>query len=280
MFIDLELTNHCNTTCAHCPRAAITRRKGRMTPDTFNGIVAKLRPYKEMIGGICFSGMGEPTLHSHLANFTRVLSRDFIVSMTTNLTGITRPLVDELEVAGMRSVTASFNGHTQLTYSAMTGGLDLDQATTRLRMLVESQIEVIANVSVTRLTAPYLDEIRQLLNEIGVARIVWSLCHNRGGYLDAPDVCFERPAPLDDYCDVYRRNIFVTWEGDVLACCHDLAAECVIGNLPRDGFDKIVIEKRYTAPRPSICAVCNDPLRHMATARESAILYGVKPQWL
>ena len=76
----LEISNICNLKCAFCP--GTVRPKHAMEVAEFTQLAQKLRPYSDYL---YFHLMGEPLLHSRLAQFLEIAgSLGFRVILTTN----------------------------------------------------------------------------------------------------------------------------------------------------------------------------------------------------
>src|SRR4051812_29676783 len=96
---EIEVTNHCNIRCAHCPHESVTRPRGMMTWETFSTLSAKIRDHA---GGeryaLSFSGMGEPLLNPQIYRFIESVSHEASTSFATNGSGLTsnnvRKLID------------------------------------------------------------------------------------------------------------------------------------------------------------------------------------------
>jgi len=264
--VEIEATNRCNTHCLHCPREAIRRPMGSMSWEVFEAIAAQIVACHHF-DLVNFSGMGEPTLNPFLPRFISYFSSQGIPSqITTNLSTLTQSSVQSLLDAGLTQIVFSFNGHTSELYAQMTGGQSLSVATETIRYLVSlGCIRLAVNVSVTKQTQAYLDEIRAYLNDLGVQGIYFSLCHNRGGYLRDASVCATPLPPIGhDRCDIFADTLFIAWNGHVLACCHDLEAVGDMGDLSTTPIGAILEKKRQMILEGRLfpmCSQCNDLYR-------------------
>jgi len=265
--VEIEATNRCNTHCLHCPREAISRGLGTMTWDTYRIVVDKALSVPGY-QAVYFSGMGEPTLNPLLSRFIAHISDRVPTAVTTNGSVLDSAGIADLIGAGLSQVIVSYTGHTPELYRLMSGGLDLERVDACIRELVQQgkgRLRVSANVSVTRQNREHLAEIRAHLEKLGVDDIVFALCHNRGGYLDDPQVCDTPPPPADiGRCDIFAETLFVAWNGLVLACCHDLEGAGQVGDLVQEDITVIKARRRMIAEagvRFKMCARCNDMYR-------------------
>jgi len=90
-------------------------------------------------------------------------------------------------------------------------------------------------------------------------------CHSRGGNLHDTDLLTRAASPgLTSPCGLFARHAFIAWEGDLLACCHDLAGETRIGNLACEELADLAARKAQLAravPPFDLCHRCDEALR-------------------
>ena len=270
LHVEIEPTNICNTRRLHCPHEALSRPYGKMDWETYQAILDKVMVYSETFS-LQYAGMGEPLLNPLLYDFIRYVSAKAPTAITTNASALTRHNLEKLAEAGLRDLTISFNGTDPEIYTLMMGGLNFERAESNLRQAIElsrgTQMQVNANVSVTRQTQDQLDGIRHYLEDAGVSGVYFSKCHHRGGYLKGDLVCNTPPPPAaDDRCDIFTQTLFVSWTGEVLSCCHDLAGANVVGDLRSQSIEAVLANKARIAlkgVRFDICKGCNDLYRYM-----------------
>lgn len=238
---------------------------------TFQTVMDKVFAGASQDVSVEFAGMSELLLNPLVYRFIKHISDQAQTSLTTNASALTPKNIERLIDAGLDRLTISFNGTDRATCAAMMGGLDFDRAASYLRTAVEmsqgKRMQVAANVSVTRQTQARLVEIKQYLQDVGVATIFFSKCHNRGMQLNDPRVCATPlPPMIDSRCDIFENTLFVAWNGDVLSCCHDLAGENKLANLltadlaPLMQHKAIITQHGVAFP---ICRGCNDMYRYM-----------------
>lgn len=271
--VEIEATNQCNTRCLHCPHESLSRPMGKMDWETYQKIIDKIIRYTDQKGfsvSVDFAGMGEPLLNPLIYQFISYISDKTFTAITTNGSALTERNITRLIEAGLNLLIVSFNGADRITYELMMGGLSFERAVQHLRKALEltngTKTNIAVNLSITKQTQRKLKQIIKFLDQLGIDNISFSKCHNRGGYLNSPDVC-DTPMPpphLNSRCDIFKQTLFVAWNGDVLSCCHDLGGENVLGNLVSDSLDEIIttkqeIEKNGLSFR--ICGMCNDLYR-------------------
>ncbi len=271
LHLEIEPTNLCNTRCLHCPRERLTRAKGEMGWIPFRTIMDRAFSLDHEVS-VVFGGMGEPLLNPSIFQFISYVSGRGKTSLTTNGSVLDPLTVERLIGAGLGCLTISFNGIDKASYELMMGGLNFEKARRGLELAIGMSkgqgMKVAANVSVTKQTQDRLSGIRSYLTHIGVDTILFSKCHNRGGYLDRPDICDTPMPPFRNNvrCDIFAGTLFVAWNGDVLSCCHDLTGIDKLGNLTTDEIEIILEHKgriNKNGVNFEICRRCNDMYRYM-----------------
>jgi len=238
-----------------------------MTWEIFEAIAEKILSYPE-IESVDFAGMGEPTLNPLLPRFIETLSPHAPTYITTNAATLSPSQIERLLEFGLHNVIVSLSGHNASLFNLMSGGLELEKIEPQVRQLIGlggGKIKVLGNVSVTPQTEPYIEEIKAYLNNLGIQDIFFSKCHNRGGYLVAPQIC-DTPMPVveNKRCDIFASTLFVAWTGEVLACCHDLEGKGRIGDLVTEDLD-VILERKQKIVEDGVgfpmCENCNDMYR-------------------
>ncbi len=89
--------------------------------------------------------------------------------------------------------------------------------------------------------------------------------HGRGGNLKNSDIYEPKILGLiSGRCGLFQFHTFVTWEAEVLACCHDLTGTTSIGNLIDDDVSVIAERKQSILKRSMpfhVCQKCDEPLK-------------------
>lgn len=262
--VEIEATNKCNTRCLHCPHESITRPMGMMTWETFQATADQVLAMGRT-KAVSFAGMGEPTLNVNLPRFIEYFKGKIFTFITTNAAALTSRNIEKLIEAGLGTMTISFNGTDAATYELMMGGLNFERAEKNLREAVrqaKGRMKVAANVSITKQTMPRLTHLKAYLEDAGVDEIFFSQCHTRGGHLMSDFICNTPMPPANSKrCDIFDNTLFVAWNGDVLACCHDLDGVGKLGNLTTDTLKDIDAYKHRLLGKGAIfkmCDKCND----------------------
>jgi len=267
--VDLELTNLCENRCAVCPREALARPKGVMDPQTFVEIARVVGEQKSLVA---LSGMGDPLLHPHAFDFCRELrGRGADVSVLVNAGSLARFADPEkMVLAGPNSLLVSFPSARKEAFRRLCPGVPFEEAlaaTRTLARLARGRVSVRVSGLRTRINTDEAGEFTRFWKAEGV-RAGMADCHGRGGNLPASDLYVPRGCGLPSgRCGLFAFHSFLTWQGDVLACCHDLAGETRLGNLLEEGAEEIRNRKAETLKVGrmfELCGHCDEPLRNCA----------------
>jgi sulfatase maturation enzyme AslB (radical SAM superfamily) len=214
-----------------------------------------------------FSGFGEPLLNRNIGRFVAHVSPYAETFLSTNGSLLDEKRVNELLAADLNHLILSFNGADAATYERIMTNLCFEQtlaAIERLHRLGGTQINLMANVTVSSLTRDQLPAMKSLLADMGIDQVIYSHCHHRGGSLGDEELCMPLPPAPDTRCDIFAGTTFVAWDGQVLACCHDLKNESVIGDLLYMPVEELVARRRRIEKKGvdfPMCAECDDLYR-------------------
>ena len=164
--ISFDITYACNLRCSFCSVNGGDPWPDELTLDDivpFVEQVKKLKPSPFMING------GEPLLRKEvLLYILEELSPvdQMVVPVLTNGTLITKDYAQQLYDAGLRIGRIGIDGHTEQLHDAMRGKGTFKKAMRGIGYLKELGIHVNAIAVISRLNYPYLEEIRNFLEEI------------------------------------------------------------------------------------------------------------------
>jgi hypothetical protein len=266
--IDLEVAGACNARCIFCPRDALKRGRGAgiMSRDVFFQIANKLMP---VVLSVAFAGVGEPTLHPDLIELIRYFKdNDKVVGLVTNGSRLDDRLSDELLACNLDWLIVSFTGTTKESYETHMLGLRFAEVKEKVERLVKrASGRVPVYVSAVR-TGRNRYELAGFVEEWekkgAKARI--APCHSRGSTITDPEILGRLPGGrmVDGRCGLFNARSFVSWDGNLLACCHDVHGETVIGSLVSDSLDALIARKLTVIAEQRffpICTSCDEPAR-------------------
>ena len=263
--VDMELTNRCSTDCLMCPREAITRPKGLMSECVFKAVSEKLIGEGSLI---TFSGMGDPLSHQNVFEWIYdIRDKGVDVGIVINPASLNKEISQKLVEFGPNSITLSFPSLQKSVFEKLCPKVSYDDAFKRTLELIDlarGNVGLSVTGIITGINTGEQEEYVSFWKERGVGSGM-TVCHGRGGNLRVPGVYELQSFGLESRkCSLFQFHTFVTWEGEVLACCHDLTGSTLIGSLANDDVSVIAERKRKvlknSMPFP-VCGQCDEPLR-------------------
>ena len=263
--VDMELTNRCSTDCLMCPREAITRPEGLMSECVFKAASEKLIGEGSLI---TFSGMGDPLSHPNVFEWICYIREKGVdVGIVINPASLNREISQRLVKSSPNSITLSFPSLRKSVFEKLCPEVSYDDAFKRTLELIDlarGNVGLRVTGIITGINTGEQEGYVSFWRERGVGSSM-TVCHGRGGNLRASGVYELQSFGLDSgICGLFQFHTFVTWEGEVLACCHDLAGATRIGSLANDDVSVIAERKRKvlknSMPFP-VCGQCDEPLR-------------------
>lgn len=272
-FLDIEITNVCNTRCLICPRDKLTRSIGMMSVQTFEQIVDKLSNY-EFIKTIGFCGIGECLLNKNIFDFVKMLRKvkqnKTKIQIITNGYNLTPSTIDKLIEARVDGIDVSIQAVDPELYRLLMPGLELKKVLDNLKYLVKvapSYLKTSVNITIHKMNKQELSPLMFLAQDLGIKNCYYNNIHSRGGNLQDTRFIDGLSPNLIKECDIFERIHFISWEGKILSCCHDLGGENVIGDIYKHSFEDINQIKENIMKKNkwwyTICKYCNDLTRQM-----------------
>ncbi len=263
--VDMEPTNLCGSGCLMCPRDGISRPKGMMSENVFMAVSDKLIREGSLI---TFSGMGDPLSHSEVFKWiSHIRNKGCDVRIVVNPASLNEKISQKLVASHPNSITVSFPSIQKEVFEKLCPMVQFEDALKQTLKLVDLSRGNVGLRTAGITTEINIDEQKQYVSfwkEQGVSADM-TACHGRGGNLKDPDIYKPHlSGPGPERCGLFQFHTFVTWEGEVLACCHDLTGATRIGNLINDDVSVITEKKRNILKDPMpfpLCRQCDEPLR-------------------
>ncbi len=265
--LDIEPAGSCNAVCGMCPRASMTRPKTVMSAATFDSICRQLsETFPGSIRKIYFCGFGEPLQNPRLPDMARrmrAIAKDASITVISNGSLLTDTVIESLLGSGIDLFSCSFQSNTRRKYESIMRGLDFNTTSAGLKKLIAAargtRLNVCINITATDDNSSEIPEMTTAWEKLGAHVVVNSL-HNRGGYLtiEGRDRRSEKPVAR---CGLTNSRLFISSEGQILSCCHDLGGETGIGNINSEPLIDILKRKLARIAKSelySICGKCDD----------------------
>src|SRR5919202_3677174 len=132
----LEVTNRCNSLCAHCPRTYFPKPPRDLSLVQIERLVEQLRGLRQAV----LHGVGEPLLNRELRAIIGYLKgRGLRVLFNSNAIGLRPRLQEALVRSGLDEYRASLDAATQGTYRAIRGVPRWDEVTNNLAGLLATR---------------------------------------------------------------------------------------------------------------------------------------------
>ena len=265
--VDLELTNLCENKCLMCPRDAIKRTRGLMDEETFTQIISILKKRKPLV---TLSGMGDPLRHPLCLEYVRRLREEMIPAglVVHPLSLLKSGIMEGLKKARPNQVLVSFPSSRKDMFESLCPDISFNTALEAVKTLLrlsKGKFGVRVSGLMTQINSDEKKEYVRFWQDLGVHAWIRT-CHGRGGNLkDSSIYRRKKSGPDNSPCSLFLFHSFITWEGEVLACCHDLTGETRLCNI-RDGADEIISNKQKIlskSPLFDLCKVCDEPLRNV-----------------
>jgi hypothetical protein len=248
-----------------CPRDKIIRPKGVMSEEVFKTVSDKLAREGSLI---TLSGMGDPLSHPKAFKWiSDIRKKNCDVGIVINPTSLKKEISQKLIESRPNSITVSFPSIKKEVFEKLCPMVLFEDALKRTLELVDlSRGKVglrIAGIT-TEINIDEPEEYVSFWKERNVNADM-TVCHGRGGNLKEPDIYEPKTFGLDSgRCGLFQFHTFVTWEAEVMACCHDLTGATSIGNLINDDIS-VIAERKQNILKDSmpftVCRQCDEPLR-------------------
>jgi len=247
--IYVEISNLCNLSCAFCP--GTKRSPGRMTPEDFEKLLPKLRPYTEYL---YFHLMGEPLCHPHLADFLAMVGeKGFRVILTTNGTLLARQQEMLLSSPALHKVNISLHAFEANDLAVpfeqyLSDCFSFGKASEGKKLVVyrlwnqggaDAKNEEILSAMERVFPGPWKEENRG-------TRIANRVYLEYGEKFDWPDLTAPEGSEKM-FCYGLRDQLGVLWDGTVVPCCLDHEGDIPLGNLFDQEMEEILQSPRAKA---------------------------------
>ena len=268
--IRIETVGKCNFKCIHCPTGTEPNNRRVLKPEKFNEIISSFQRNQYLPRVVVLYHGGEPLLNKWLPSYIKIL-KDLGVSktvITTNASLLTEKKSEDLIKAGLDELKVSFDGNSP-------------EENNKIRVKGDFSKESQNVINFLKLKRKFKAKNPQVI----ISNVRFADKNNAGAVIerrafeDYPDFILEKfvdfkdelvfrsfPAmvwpglnQLDDYYEyeesvehnpTYCKSLFETTtimsDGNVVACCYDLAGESNFGSVNLETVFVIWKSNKYT----------------------------------
>ena len=289
---DLEISGRCNTACSFCPREEMLRGEEFMSEEVFEDFLLRLKNYAPLLQNrqvllikeraraavesgerspcrVIMCGMGESLMHRKCTEWIRRIRTEVGVRVTVVSNGLLlkQKNIEQLADSGVTVILVSVPGVDRESYSRIMQ-LDWDRIINNIEAahkVLPGRVQITCAIPDDATFTP--QDVLTFWERKGIPVAGITTCHSRGGFLKIGSITGKVPVPAGNFCGIIARHNFVSWDGRILSCCHDLHAENVLGHVSDDEFLTVAYNKQAfipTGPGYRICGQCNDQERQQA----------------
>jgi hypothetical protein len=238
--VDVELTNVCGENCRMCPRESLRRPSGFMAEEVFERVLALAARFSSRI---TFSGFGNPALHPR---WGECINRVRAAALPAGL--VLHPgALDGETLSGLRRhppthVEISFPSTDPRWFARLCPNSEFVSAVERVETLRQLNVAPLVCVGLEMPGRPdSAKEYRDFWKRRGIRSRIFP-CHSRGGHLSDRDLLRAKPVHCLS-CGLLAAHGFIAWNGEVLACCHDLNGTTRFGSVVDDSPEDLAGRK-------------------------------------
>jgi MoaA/NifB/PqqE/SkfB family radical SAM enzyme len=272
-YIDLELTNGCPADCPMCPRDKLPKI-GIMSEETFNNVLRAIKDFgKTQVVSLC--GIGEPLIHPKVFEYIARLKTLKVeqIGLITGGEKLTPEVFEKLKTLKVNFIEVSIQAVGEHLYSKLMPGLRLEKVLENLEYIAKNQspeLHFSLSTVVHQLNKYHIHEISSYARARNLKLALRDI-HSRGGNVTDPELLAPAVVKHTPHsCKIFELINFISWTGDVQACCHDIERNYIIGNINQKNFYEISAEKAAKIYSEQgldykICLKCNDNAKFALT---------------
>ena len=231
LHLDIEPSNICNLRCTFCATTYNNYNKGFMKEEIWKKILDEAGE-----NGLCslkFTYRGEPLLHKDLPRMIKYAKDVGVMDVyfNTNALKLDEGAIRKLIDAGLDRISISFEGTDKETYEKYRVGSDYNTVVRNIILLKEIKEELGIKFPLTRIQSVLVAEM--IGKEKEYANF-WQPFVDEVAYLDMkdeannPDHC---GISYDWACPMLWQRMTISWDGNILPCCHDIYGKMKLGNI-------------------------------------------------
>jgi len=245
--IQIQTTSYCNAMCLFCgyKHTHNTLEMGYMDDDLFKKIIDETS--RHFIGRISPYLMNEPLMDKKMPEriaYIEQHSKPFTkTKINTNGALLTEDMSERLIDAGLRHLWVSVQGYSAETYTKSMGikKFNVLDNIDRFLDIRERKGKKLPKLSITTLDTTIVHDELEYAKKHWAERGVKFKIHtvdNRSGD-DISELSSREKLSLRRDCDLFLKQAYVLFNGDVILCCHDWRRTVVLGNLREHSLEEI-----------------------------------------
>jgi len=173
VFVNIEVTTHCNLSCRFCARTRLKRQGTHMRVEHFRYVLDMLpHAYR-----VTLVGLGEPLLHPQIVDLVQeASSRNRRVTLVSNAMNLNKPMAAELISAGLSTMVFSIDGPREIT-AKIRAGADYLKIINNIKDFTEisalgASTATAVFTAVSSTSAPYLGQLIQALAQLNIQALM------------------------------------------------------------------------------------------------------------
>lgn len=251
--IQIMTDSRCNARCLFCGYMDVhkTHPQGKMDDDLFKKIADECG--RHWIGRISPYLMNEPLMDpkmpERIAYINKVKKPITKTKINSNGALLTADVSERLIESGLRHLWISVQGYSEETYK-QSMGLSLSRVLDNIDTFLDIRDKMgkkLPKVSITTLRTQLVEDELEYAKKYWGERDVKFKIHkldNRAGK-DLSDLGVAKPKLRRD-CDLFLKQAYVLYNGDMILCCHDWKRTVVLGNVSEQSIEEIWNSKKFT----------------------------------
>lgn len=240
----IEPTDHCQLSCAICPRKFSKRKKGFMDIELFRLIISQSLRFGRRERIMLYKD-GEPLLHPKLGVMIGIAKKSQAaetISISTNGLELNREKAKELLAAGLDEIIISLDGACKETYESIRLGSDYERVIKNLQIFLSLKkserkksprvvVQIVDMDKTREEIAIFKKKWIHLIDEVRIREF-----HTWGGYINESSL---EQKNKRNPCFSLWTTLAVNWDGDVSICSLDFNKQAVLGNVKESSLYEI-----------------------------------------
>jgi len=256
--IRIEPTNFCNLKCVMCPQSIpIQRQKGYMDIELYKKIIKEIRNFSFPTNVILYLG-GESLLHREFIQMVEIAKKaGLFVELNTNATLLDENFAVKLLNNNIDTLTFSFDDVDKEVYENMRVNASYDRTLQNIvnflklkkTLRKKTPFIIIASLKLlneneyidNRLLPQVSENFKEYFKHLPVDLIKCNWAHGWAGDFKQKGYYHYKTNRIDFNGDCYLvwRDITISWDGKVLACCYDLHGDIILGDLNKESITHV-----------------------------------------